>query len=53
MPIFGVMLAAADGFSAEAMKVFRRSKRIDYISETHWPNGCPEGKASPKLGKIK
>jgi hypothetical protein len=34
-----VVLAAPDGFSAEAMKVFRRSKRLDYLSETHWPDG--------------
>jgi len=40
------VLAASDGFTEEAMKVFRRSKRIDYISETHWPKDWPRGTAS-------
>jgi hypothetical protein len=41
--LFGrqTVVAAADGFAEDAMKVFRRSKRIDYVSETHWPNGWP------------
>jgi hypothetical protein len=40
------VLAASDGFTEEAMKVFRRSKRIDYISETHWPKDWPRGPAA-------
>ena len=43
---WSAVLAAADGFSDEAMKVFRRSKRIDYISETHWPKAWPKGTVS-------
>jgi hypothetical protein len=43
-----VVLAAAEGFTSDAMKVFRRSKHIDYLSPTHWPktwpkSGAPEG----------
>jgi hypothetical protein len=40
------VLAASDGFTEEAVQVFRRSKCMDYISETHWPKDWPRGTVS-------
>lgn len=47
------VLAAEDGFTEEAMKVFRRSKRMDYVSETHWPNDWPKAKTAAGDSKSK
>lgn len=38
----GIVFAAADGFTSDALQVFRRSKSIDYLSETHWPKDWPQ-----------
>ena len=42
------VLAAGDGFSEEAMKVFQRSKHRDYLSEAHWPNDWPKAQDPAK-----